>query len=97
MNRDEAARQAAMRKGLTVRAVSTFVSASTEDVAADIDTNSFGPTAVASIASVGLALYFYYVRGDKQRGQFVGFWPVTILAFASFLKLEEIKELLEEN
>lgn len=86
-----------MRKGLTVRAVSTFVSASTEDVAADIDTNSFGPTAVASIASVGLALYFYYVRGDKQRGQFVGFWPVTILAFASFLKLEEIKELLEEN
>ena len=86
-----------MRKGLTVRAVSTFVSASTEDVAADIDTNSLGPTAVASLASVGLALYFYYVRGDKQRGQFVGFWPVTILAFASFLKLEEIKELLEEN
>jgi hypothetical protein len=73
------------------------VSASTEDVAADIDTNSFGPTAVASLASVGLALYFYYVRGDKQRGQFVGFWPVTILAFASFLKLEEIKELLEED
>lgn len=86
-----------MRKGLTVRAVSTFVSASTEDIAADIDTNSLGPTAVASLASVGLALYFYYVRGDKQRGQFVGFWPVTILAFASFLKLEEIKELLEEN
>lgn len=66
-------------------------------MAAGIDTESLGPTAIASMASIGLALYFYYVQGDKQRGQFVGFWPVTILAFASFLKLEEIKELLNDD
>jgi hypothetical protein len=37
------------------------------------------------------------VRGDKQRGQFVGFWPVTILALASYFKLEELKQLLAES
>lgn len=73
------------------------MSDSTEDIATGIDSESVGPTVLASMASVGLALYFYYVRGDKQRGQFVGFWPVTILAFASFLKLEEIKELLKDD
>jgi len=52
------------------------------------------PVVLASVGSVALALYFYYVRGDKQRGQFVGFWPVTILALASYLKLEEIKQML---
>lgn len=66
-------------------------------MATGIDTESLGPTVIASMASIGLALYFYYVQGDKQRGQFVGFWPVTILAFASFLKLEEIKELLNDD
>ncbi len=51
---------------------------------------------IASIGSVALALYFYYVRGDKQRGQFVGLWPTTILAVASYFKLEEIKQKLDE-
>lgn len=60
----------------------------------DIDTNGIGPAVLASVASIGLALYFYYVRDDKQRGQFIGLWPVTILALASYLKLEEIKEAL---
>lgn len=60
-----------------------------------VDTASGTDTVVlASIGSVALALYFYYVRGDKQRGQFVGFWPVTILALASYLKLEEVKKML---
>ncbi|KAB7515112.1 hypothetical protein DM867_03215 [Halosegnis rubeus] len=62
-----------------------------------IDDNSFGPVVLASIGSVMLALYFYYVQGDKQRGQFVGFWPVTILALASYFRLEEIKELLADD
>jgi len=52
---------------------------------------------LASVGSVVLALYFYYVRGDKQRGQFIGFWPVTILGLASYFRLEEIKQLLEET
>lgn len=61
-----------------------------------IDSDSFGPAVLASIGSVLLALYFYYVRGDEQRGTFVGFWPVTILALASYFQLEEIKQQLAE-
>lgn len=60
----------------------------------EIDTGGFTPAVIASLGSVALALYFYYVRGDKQRGQFVGFWPVTILALASYFKLEEIQQAL---
>jgi hypothetical protein len=59
--------------------------------------DELSPAVLASVGSVALALYFYYVRGDKQRGQFVGFWPVTILALASYFKLEEIKQMLAED
>jgi len=71
-----------------------------DDVAAevvdDIDADRLGTAVIASVGSVALALYFYYVRGDKQRGQFVGLWPTTILAVASYFKLEEIRQRLDE-
>ncbi|SFR47886.1 MULTISPECIES: hypothetical protein [Halorubrum] len=66
------------------------------EVVDDIDANGLGTAVIASIGSVALALYFYYVRGDKQRGQFVGLWPTTILAVASYFKLEEIRQKLDE-
>jgi len=74
------------------------VSDTTEETAVEaieeMKTGGVGPAVAASVASVALALYFYYVRGDKQRGQFVGLWPVTILGLASYFKLEEIREAL---
>jgi hypothetical protein len=63
----------------------------------EIGAGGFSPAVVASIGSVALALYYYYVRGDKQRGQFVGLWPVTILALALYFKLDEIKRILAER
>ena len=72
------------------------MSDSVETAVDGIDSDSFGPAVLASIGSVLLALYFYYVRGDEQRGTFVGFWPVTILALASYFQLEEIKQQLAE-
>jgi hypothetical protein len=69
---------------------------STAEAIEEIGTGGLGTAVVASIGSVALALYFYYVRGDKQRGQFVGLWPTTILALASYFKLEEIRQSLEE-
>lgn len=72
----------------------------TDDTAAnvvdDIGADRLGTAVIASVGSVALALYFYYVRGDKQRGQFVGLWPTTILAVASYFKLEEIRQKLDE-
>jgi hypothetical protein len=62
----------------------------------NISTDGLGTAVLASVGSVVLALYFYYISGDKQRGQFVGLWPVTILAMASYFKLEEIKQGIEE-
>jgi hypothetical protein len=74
--------------------VSDTTKESSIESAEGIDTEGLSPAVLASAGSVALALYFYYVRGDKQRGQFVGFWPVTILAMASYFKLEEIKQML---
>ncbi len=54
------------------------------------------PAVVASVGSVALALYYYYAQEDKQRGQFVGLWPTTILALAIYFKLDEIKSLLRQ-
>jgi hypothetical protein len=65
-------------------------------VAQDLDDSGLGPAALAAMGSVALALYYYYVRGEKQRGEFVGLWPSTILGLAAYLKLGEIKQLLEE-
>lgn len=64
------------------------------DVVEEVGSDGLGPAILASVGSVALALYFYYVRGDKQRGQFVGLWPVTILGLASYFKLEEIRAAL---
>jgi hypothetical protein len=62
----------------------------------EISAGGLGTAVLASVGSVALALYFYYVRGDKQRGQFVGLWPVTILALASYFKLEEIRQAIQK-
>ena len=77
------------------------MSESTDDtadaVAREIESSGIGPAAMAAMGSVALALYYYYVRGQKQRGQFVGLWPASILGLAAYLKLNEIKALLEED
>ena len=75
----------------------TDVTEEATDTVDGVGADGLSPAVLASVGSVALALYFYYVRGDKQRGQFVGFWPVTILALASYFKLEELKQLLAES
>jgi hypothetical protein len=64
--------------------------------AQDLDESGFGPAALAAMGSVALALYYYYVRGEKQRGEFVGLWPATILGLATYLRLGDIKQRLDE-
>ncbi len=69
----------------------------TDVLAQEIDDSGLSPAVMASIGSVALALYYYYVRGEKQRGQFVGLWPGTILGLAIYLKLEDIRRLIEQT
>jgi hypothetical protein len=66
-------------------------------VAQEFVESGLGPVALASVGSVALALYYYYVRGDKQRGQFVGLWPATMLGLATSLKLADLSRLLEQT
>ena len=60
-------------------------------LAHELESSGFGPAVLASVGSVALALYYYYVKGDEQRGQFVGLWPATILGMASYLKLARME------
>ena len=66
-------------------------------IAQEVDESGLGPAGLASIGSVALALYYYYVRGDEQRGQFVGLWPATIIGMATYLKLEQVRQHLEKT
>jgi hypothetical protein len=67
-----------------------------DTTAVEVSGSRMSPAVLAAVGSVGLALYYYYVRGDKQRGQFVGLWPTTILALAIYFKLDELKQLLQQ-
>ena len=83
--------------GTLLISVSETNDETTIETADGIGADGLSPAVLASIGSVALALYFYYVRGDKPRGQFVGLWPVTILAMASYFKLEEIRQMLSAS
>ncbi len=51
---------------------------------------------VSAVVSVVLSLYVYFVRGEQRRGIFVGLWPSTIIALASYLKLRSVADRLAE-
>ena len=61
----------------------------------EIGDQSIGPAALASMASVALSWYYFFVRGDRQRGLFVGLWPPTILAFASYFNQRRMRKQIE--
>lgn len=46
---------------------------------------------VASMLSVALSLYIYFVSGEKELGIFVGLWAPTLI-----LASKEIEEILEK-
>ena len=53
------------------------------------------PAILAAAASVGLSWYYFFVQGDRQRGIFVGLWPPTILAFASYFNQLRVREMMD--
>jgi hypothetical protein len=63
--------------------------------AGEMSEQAFGPAFLASAASVGLSWYYFFVRGDRERGLFVGLWPPTILAFASYFNQRKMRQQLE--
>jgi hypothetical protein len=44
------------------------------------------PIIMASIGSVLLSWYFYFMAGNREAGLFVGLWAPTLLAFGSYFR-----------
>lgn len=52
---------------------------------------------LASAASVLLSWHQFFVRGNRERGIFIGLWPPTILAFASYFNQKRMKRRMESS
>ena len=61
------------------------------------ETTDYGasPAVLAAGASVLLSWYYFFLKGDEHRGLFVGLWPPTILAFASYFNQREMRNDLQ--
>ena len=55
---------------------------------------SMDPAVALAAGSVLLSWYQFYVRGRKETGIFVGLWPPTILAFASYYEQTRMSDTL---
>lgn len=55
------------------------------------------PMVLAAGASVLLSWAVFYGKGDKEQGLFIGLWPPTLLAFASYFRLNKIEEKMERQ
>lgn len=53
------------------------------------------PAVLLSAGSVLLSWFFFYIRGDRIQGLFVGLWPPTILAFASYFEQTRMSDMLD--
>jgi len=47
---------------------------------------------IASAASVALSWYQFFARGNKMQGLFIGLWPPTIIAFASYFNQKRMEQ-----
>lgn len=55
------------------------------------------PFVLASMASIPLAWYYFFGKGDKERGIFVGLWAPTLMAFGSYVRQTRMREMLEHR
>ena len=53
------------------------------------------PAVIASAASVVLSWYYFFIQGDRETGLFVGLWPPTIMAFASYFNQTRMADRLQ--
>lgn len=54
------------------------------------------PAIIAAAGSVMLSWYYFFAKGDREKGLFVGLWPPTILAFASYFEQTRMSDRIEE-
>jgi hypothetical protein len=55
------------------------------------------PAVMTAAGSVLLSWYFFFIRGDREMGLFVGLWPPTILAFASYFEQTRMSDMIHRS
>jgi hypothetical protein len=50
------------------------------------------PIVLAALASVGLSWYQFFIKGNRTQGLFIGLWPPTLLAFASYFNQKRMEK-----
>lgn len=55
------------------------------------------PIILASMASVALSWYYFFGKRDRMKGIFVGLWPPTLMAFASYFRQQKMRESMEHG
>lgn len=56
---------------------------------------SMDPAVMVSAGAVILSWYQFFLRGNERMGLFVGLWPPTILAFASYFEQTRMSDTLD--
>lgn len=68
----------------------------TDEMIGAAERTAMDPTILASVASVLLSWYYFYVRGDKTQGIFIGLWAPTFLSFGSYYRGARMNEMLDK-
>ena len=55
------------------------------------------PVATLAAGSVLYSWFNFYVRGNKQRGIFIGLWAPTLLAFSNAVRINDISRKVEKG
>ncbi|WP_243838030.1 hypothetical protein [Halobacterium sp. R2-5] len=55
------------------------------------------PFVLGSMISIPLSWYYFFVKGDRQRGLFVGLWAPTLLAIGSYFRQARMNEMMQEG
>ena len=67
----------------------------TQEAAEAAGKTTMDPAVLASAASVALSWYYFFGRGEPEKGLFVGLWPPTFLAFASYFEQTRMSDMVE--
>lgn len=63
-----------------------------DDVAEGTQKTGMSPLSWAAVGAIALSWYYYFGKGNKEMGLFVGLWPPTFLALGSYFKINEIQD-----
>lgn len=55
------------------------------------------PVIMASVASIVASQFLFFMKGDRELGIFVGLWPPTFMALASYFRQAEMRSELESD